>query len=584
MFFAVLLLLLCLTTSPCLGQDCTSKTVTRVAVPTVGDGVTAAGPDKGKIVGPYTFKCGAVKNSNNVQKFDFVVPTTGMYAVDTTESESCSRYSDTVIEVRMNGCNGKVLGCNDDAVKRNVCSKVQFSAAAGDVVTVLVAMYRGTVALKPFMLKFNFLGATVTLSPTMAPSRQPTKLPTRYPTRKQRATATPSTAVTFETQVTVAPSVDPAAPTWTPTNFLSVAPTKVPSVAPTKVPSVAPTKVPSVAPTKAPSAVPTKTPTTNPTKAPSPAPTKVPTRAPTATPTVASSSSVNDPATRFNINFEFLSTIPDIQKEAFFRARDKWESVITADFLSTVSIPAGQAFCNMPASDTRRDIDDILIVVDIRYIDGNGGVLGQAGPCGFSNGKIRVAFMQFDSFDVTGLVNANQFNGVILHEMGHCLGSGLYGTLVTPEEQGAPFYWLGAYANEALLYLGGSGPGIVVEDSGGAGTRRSHWDEATYQDELMTGYLSGSSQPMSRFTVAAMIDIGYKGVNLDAADPFTIPNVRRRLRKNNDNSIYTRMGDDLYKGPVHDMDLGKPKRGREREFDEEIRENRQRKHKLNGRG
>lgn len=63
---------------------------------------------------------------------------------------------------------------------------------------------------------------------------------------------------------------------------------------------------------------------------------------------------------------------------------------------------------------------------------------------------------------------------------------------------------------------------MPVENTGGQGTREGHWRETVLGNELMTGFLSGSSQPFSRLTVATLEDLGYQ-VNFDAADPFTLP-------------------------------------------------------------
>ena len=63
---------------------------------------------------------------------------------------------------------------------------------------------------------------------------------------------------------------------------------------------------------------------------------------------------------------------------------------------------------------------------------------------------------------------------------------------------------------------------VPVENSGGSGTRDAHWRETTFQSELMTGYISGSTRPLSRVTVASLGDLGYS-VNMLAADNFTAP-------------------------------------------------------------
>ncbi len=46
-----------------------------------------------------------------------------------------------------------------------------------------------------------------------------------------------------------------------------------------------------------------------------------------------------------------------------------------------------------------------------------------------------------------------------------------------------------------------------------------------FGNELMTGYIGGSTNPLSAITVGPLADIGY-GVDLGAADPFGTPALR----------------------------------------------------------
>jgi hypothetical protein len=61
-----------------------------------------------------------------------------------------------------------------------------------------------------------------------------------------------------------------------------------------------------------------------------------------------------------------------------------------------------------------------------------------------------------------------------------------------------------------------------VENTGGSGTANVHWRESVFGNELMTGWLSGSTQPLSRITVGSLADIGYQ-VDMNAADQYTPP-------------------------------------------------------------
>ena len=67
-----------------------------------------------------------------------------------------------------------------------------------------------------------------------------------------------------------------------------------------------------------------------------------------------------------------------------------------------------------------------------------------------------------------------------------------------------------------------NGVGVPVENSGGEGTRDSHWREAVMANELMTGFVSPGSNPLSAITIGSLEDIGYQ-VDYSAADPYTVP-------------------------------------------------------------
>jgi hypothetical protein len=119
---------------------------------------------------------------------------------------------------------------------------------------------------------------------------------------------------------------------------------------------------------------------------------------------------------------------------------------------------------------------------------------------------------------------------VIIHEMGHVLG---IGTLWKPKllvaDSGTinPTF-TGAQATAEFGVLSGeAGPTPVpIANTGGPGTREGHWRESVFGNELMTGYVDTGSNPLSRLTIASLIDIGYQA-DLDAADLFSLPSSLR---------------------------------------------------------
>ncbi len=235
--------------------------------------------------------------------------------------------------------------------------------------------------------------------------------------------------------------------------------------------------------------------------------------------------------TFFQITLQFLNTPTSSQLAAFQQAQIRWQGVIVGD-LSDVPFNqnSGTGCGNQNINQT---IDDVLILVDLVAIDGPGGILGSAGPCFIrnSNSLTILGFMRFDTADLAALETNGTLNAVILHEMGHVLG---YGTLwdlpafnLISGAGGTDPIFTGSQALTAFDNSNGgntySGAKIPLENTGGTGTRDSHWRESVFSNELMTGFLGpGSVNPLSLTSVMSMADLGYQ-VDPNAADPFVIP-------------------------------------------------------------
>jgi hypothetical protein len=227
------------------------------------------------------------------------------------------------------------------------------------------------------------------------------------------------------------------------------------------------------------------------------------------------------------IDVRFISSVTPSQQQACTDAATRLQSVITGDVPNVaVTLAADACITGQPA--VNETIDDLVIFANVTPIDGPGGILGQAGPC-----LIRTAgslpalgIMQFDVADLNNLETAGQLDEVILHEMQHVIG---YGTIwnslgIISGAGGADPIFTGANAIAAFNANGGNsypGTPVPLENTGGAGTRDSHWRETVFKNELMTGFLNAGSNPLSIITVQHFADIGYS-VNPGAADAYTV--------------------------------------------------------------
>ncbi|WP_461413939.1 leishmanolysin-related zinc metalloendopeptidase [Gemmatimonas sp.] len=238
-------------------------------------------------------------------------------------------------------------------------------------------------------------------------------------------------------------------------------------------------------------------------------------------------------SSQFDIDVRFIGTVTNpAVRQAFLTAAAKWKTVIVGDLQRTiVNNVAGACDSWIPA--INETINDVVIFARVAAIDGagdsTGNILGQAGPCAVNPGTRLTSYglMEFDEFDLNQLVADGSLVDVIIHEMGHVLGIGTlwnFGgrSLLVGAGTNEP-YFQGSAARTQFTALNNatySGIPVPVENSGGGGTRDSHWREGVLRNELMTGFLNFGSNPLSRISVGSLQDLGYT-VNVAAADGYS---------------------------------------------------------------
>lgn len=242
---------------------------------------------------------------------------------------------------------------------------------------------------------------------------------------------------------------------------------------------------------------------------------------------------------QFDITIQYPSQVLPSLKQAVDKAVAKWESVIVGDLPSYVN----------PYNGVK--VDDIVLDVRIGLLniengtDDEGGTLANAGPVyltsdsTFSAVAIRDTAVMlpywstigFDPADVASSP-AEALYATALHEIGHCLGFGqlLFSRTRPRYPQGLGNYtdvenptFIGANAlREYRVAFNNNSNSVPLEGGTVQGTSGSHWRESVFDNELMTGELNSLNSPLSRITVGAMQDLGYR-VNYGAADPYTKP-------------------------------------------------------------
>lgn len=254
---------------------------------------------------------------------------------------------------------------------------------------------------------------------------------------------------------------------------------------------------------------------------------------PTITLTVSLECTVPPPSD-FHIEVVFApGTITPSQQAIFLQAAARWAEVITGDLSEVEDVLQSETDACASGYTFTGDVDDLVILARTTDIDGPGGVLGSAGPCmlrGPGDSSLPwMGRMNFDSDDVDAMESNGSLLGVILHEMGHVLNLSSFGwddvlgvlDYDTPACLDADAVtYTGANGVARWNALGGVGD-VPVEENGVPGTGCSHWDEETFADELMTGYI-GVTTSLSTVTIGALDDLGYE-VNYAAADAYTLP-------------------------------------------------------------
>lgn len=201
----------------------------------------------------------------------------------------------------------------------------------------------------------------------------------------------------------------------------------------------------------------------------------------------------------FSIELQFDTSVDSTVREAFETGASAWESQIVG-YQNTLTN------------------DSVVIFARVTSLDGVGGVLGSAQLTetkfeSFSAGFVyaSTASVTLDRDDVGRLATTEILSDLVMHELGHAIG---IGTLwYTPGFQELATPGSGRFTGAAALeaYRDEFDPFaeyVPVELDGGPGTADLHWDESTFGNELMTGFLDGPTR-LSSVTLGSLEDIGY---------------------------------------------------------------------------
>ncbi len=289
----------------------------------------------------------------------------------------------------------------------------------------------------------------------------------------------------------------------------------------------------------------------------------------------------------YDIDLISVTPMSEAHAAAFRDAAEKWMTVLADTELPDIPVRAGTPTgCWDLTSDREVDsVDDLLLVVSVRHIDGAGKTLASAGSCRARDDSMLpwMGIIQFDEADLNSLTEDGAVEEVVRHEMAHTLGFSRFfwpgfdlienptltwlilGWLHSP---GKDAHFTGSLALAAFNEAGGAsytdGDKVPLENCRGAGSGDSHWREWYWSDalresgcqegevllggELMSPvYIQGQPSALSKITLQALADMGYT-VDLDEAEPYSLPTPGQVQAFDPARMIH--YGDDVAKGPV----------------------------------
>jgi hypothetical protein len=235
------------------------------------------------------------------------------------------------------------------------------------------------------------------------------------------------------------------------------------------------------------------------------------------------------PGDRYDVSLRLIGTMSDAQARAFVHAKERIEKIVVGDLPPVPVNYTAITMANCGGVAIQETIDDIVIFAEAKYIDGPGKVLGQAGPCftRSAHGLPFIGNMEFDTADLAKLEANGALESVILHEMLHVIGFGTVWSqlgVVDTTLSTDPFF-TGTGARVAFASQNGgsayAGTPVPVENAGGTATALAHWRDTVLRSELMTGFISAGSSPLSATTIGSLADIGYV-VDPSQAEPFSL--------------------------------------------------------------
>ena len=227
-------------------------------------------------------------------------------------------------------------------------------------------------------------------------------------------------------------------------------------------------------------------------------------------------------AARFDLWLGFTSDVTETQRALIRRTRARWESILVDTELNDVEVPDTVRCLGMRAIDVG-EVDDHLVLMDVREDDGVGGTVAYATYCYVrsSDGSPIVSAVVFDEADIDTLLHYGSMQDVTFHEFAHGLGFiSKYWDYKDLLDGGDDPHFEGELAVEAFDDAGGED---YEDEKVPISSGYSHWRKSVFGREGMTPTITlGTKTPFSAITLQAMADVDYE-VDVSLADDYELP-------------------------------------------------------------
>ncbi len=262
----------------------------------------------------------------------------------------------------------------------------------------------------------------------------------------------------------------------------------------------------------------------------------------------------------FDIVLSFDTMVTEPHRAAIRPAAELWMSVLAGTELPAVPVGDRIDCYGARTAEPIVSVDDLLILVEMRDIDGPGRTLAQAGACRLreESNLPYASVMFFDVSDFDGLIASGDATELAMHEIAHALGFGVLWPvkgLLRDRSLGVgaiDAHFTGPLAIAAFDAAGGAdytgGAKVPVENFGGAGSANLHWRGAVLRGELMRPLNRlGVPEAFSAITIQSMADLGYV-VDVSRAERYTLPGGQADGRRAPGHEVH--LGDDVLTGPI----------------------------------